>query len=119
MLLHSTILLVDDNYEFREALGRILRATGYDILQAGDGEEALKVVETKKIHLAIVDIDMPKMDGIEFTKKVKSLYPDFHVIIVTGYSQFYKPEEVFATGAEAFLKKPVELPMLLDIISKI
>ncbi|MBI5476909.1 MAG: response regulator [Ignavibacteriales bacterium] len=119
MVLHSTILLVDDNNEFREALGRILRLTGYNVFQAGDGEEALEIVKSKKIDLALVDIDMPKMDGLEFTKKVRSLYPGFHVIIVTGYSQFYKPEDVFATGAEAFLKKPVELPMLLDIIQKI
>ncbi|MBA4313334.1 MAG: two-component system response regulator [Chlorobiaceae bacterium] len=119
MLPNSKILIVDDNREFREALARILSATGYDVDMAGDGEEALALIKTKKMHLAIVDIDMPRMDGIQFTIKVKELIPSFPVIIVTGYTQFYKAEEILATGAEAFLKKPVELPMLLDLIKKL
>lgn len=87
MLPNSKILMVDDNREFREALARILSATGYDVDMAGDGEEALALIKTKKMHLAIVNIDMPRMDG--FPIKVKELIPSFPVIIITGYTHFY------------------------------
>jgi DNA-binding NtrC family response regulator len=87
------ILVIDDNEEARELLKTILSEKGYQILEAGDGEQALEVMSTSLIHMAIVDLDMPRMNGIEFSKRAKAARPDLPIIMVTAYSQFYVPAD--------------------------
>ncbi len=69
--------------------------------------------------LAILDLDMPKMNSLEFSKKVKEAAPDFPIIMVTGYAQFYSAAEILSVGIDAFLQKPVPMDKLLDVINKV
>lgn len=76
------ILLVEDDKEIREGVEIYLRSQGYEVFQAADGIEGLKILEQHEIHLAIVDVMMPRMDGITMTVKLREKY-DFPVIILS------------------------------------
>ena len=115
----ARILVIDDNAEARELLKEILQEKGYSILEAGDGQQALDVMKKTLVHMAIVDLDMPKMNGIEFSQHAKAANPLFPIIMVTAYSQFYVPAEILASGIDAFLQKPIDLNRLLKAIEQL
>ena len=75
------ILVVEDDKEIREGIEIYLKSQGYVVFQAEDGIEGLEVVEKEEIHLAIVDIMMPRMDGIRMTMKIREKY-DFPIIML-------------------------------------
>ena len=68
------ILIVEDDKEIREGVQIYLQSQGYKVFQAADGVEGLEVLEKEEIHLAIVDIMMPRMDGIRMTMKLREKY---------------------------------------------
>lgn len=119
MKLGGRILVIDDNPEARLLLKEILTERGYQILEAGDGEQALDVMSKSLVHMAIVDLDMPRMNGIEFSKRAKEANPAFPIIMVTAYSQFYAPAEILTSGIDAFLQKPLDLSRLLKAIEQL
>ena len=75
------ILVVEDDKEIREGIEIYLKSQGYVVFQAEDGIEGLEVVEKEEIHLAIVDIMMPRMDGIRMTMKIREKY-DFPIMML-------------------------------------
>ena len=77
------ILVVEDDKEIREGIEIYLKSQGYVVFQAEDGIEGLEVVEKEEIHLAIVDIMMPRMDGIRMTMKIREKY-DFPIIMLVS-----------------------------------
>jgi CheY-like chemotaxis protein len=113
------ILLVDDNSDFRSILNSALTDKGFVIGEAGDGQEALEIVQREQFAMAIVDLDMPRMDGLEFTRRAKALIPKFPVIMITAYAQFHSPGEILSAGVDAFLQKPVDLAMLQRAIDSL
>ena len=80
------ILIVEDDKEIREGVEIYLKSQGYQVFQAGDGVEGLEILEREEIHLAIVDIMMPRMDGIQMTMKLREKY-DFPVIMLSAKSE--------------------------------
>ncbi|MBA5819682.1 response regulator, partial [Escherichia coli] len=64
-------------------VGHYLRAEGFRVLEATDGVEAEKIVETEQVHLAVIDVMMPNMDGFELCKKMRTSYTDIPVIMLT------------------------------------
>jgi CheY-like chemotaxis protein len=112
----STILVVEDEDVHRLILKRVLENNGFVVLDAANGAEGLEVMRTLKVDLAIVDLEMPVMDGMEFTKWVKELIPDFPVIIVTAHALNFSPQEILAANIEAFLQKPIATEELLRTI---
>lgn len=110
---NGKILVIDDNEDTRLLLRESLEAKGYVVLEAGDGQEALEIMSKTALNLAIVDLDMPRMNGIEFSRKAKEENPDFPIIMLTAYSQFYTPTEILASGVDAFLQKPIDMTRLL------
>ena len=112
----NKILVIDDNEDFRALLKELLEAKGFFVFEASDGEQALELMGRTAFNMAIVDLDMPKMNGIEFSKRAKAVNPKFPIIMVTAYSQFYAPGEILASGVDAFLQKPVDLERLTRAI---
>jgi len=116
------ILVVDDNVMVRESYTELLRHRGYDVMQAGDGEEALKVIRTGSIDLAIIDVMMPVMGGLELRQVLQDKAPGIATILVTGQPD--KVEDLvdddpdFQTGRVAMLYKPVHPVMLLAEVDK-
>lgn len=119
MKIESTILIVEDEEIHRLILRRILETKGYKVLEAVNGAAGLEIMRTSKVDLAIVDLEMPLMNGIEFTKWVKGLNPSFPVIIVTAHAVNFPPQEIIAANVEALISKPVVAEELLNIIRDI
>lgn len=115
----ARILVIDDNDEARMLLREILEEKGFAVFEAADGQEALEVLERTQMHLAIVDLDMPRVNGLEFTKRSKAEKPQMPVIMVTAYSQFYSPAEILAAGVDAFLQKPINLARLMKAVEQL
>ena len=112
----ARILLVDDNADFREILKTVLQDKGFQIGEAQDGQEALERMASEVYQMAIVDLDMPRMNGLDFTRAVKRTNPAFPVMMITAYAQFYSPGEILAAGVDAFLQKPVDFGRLSKAI---
>ena len=99
------ILIVEDDKEIREGVEIYLRSQGYEVFQAADGVEGLKVLEREEIHLAIVDIMMPRMDGIQMTMKLREKY-DFPVIMLSAKSEEVDKITGLNLGADDDVTKP-------------
>ncbi len=115
------ILVVDDSASVRTVAGIALRQAGYEVIEASNGEEALRQLEGGRVHLIISDLNMPVMDGISLLKGVKS-HPTHRftpVIMLTTESGEQKKEEGRAAGAKAWLVKPFKPEVLLDAVSKL
>jgi len=115
----STILVVEDEEIHRLVLNRMLGTHGYVVLDAANGAEGLEVMRTLKVDLAIVDLEMPVMDGMEFTKWVKEINPTFPVIILTAHALNFSPQDILAAEVEAFLQKPILTDELIRVIENI
>ena len=116
----KTILLIDDANSIRKVIGITLTKAGYDVLEAGDGQEALALLDGRKIHLIISDVNMPVMDGIAFLKQIKQLaaYKFTPIIMLTTESSRAKKQEGQQAGAWTWVVKPFQPPILLDAIAK-
>lgn len=116
------ILVVDDNVMVRESYSDLLRHRGYDVMQAGDGEEALKVMRSSSIDLAIIDVMMPVMGGLELRQILQDKSPGVATILVTGQpdmvEELVDDDPDFQTGRVAMLYKPVHPVMLLAEVDK-
>jgi DNA-binding response OmpR family regulator len=99
------ILLVEDDKEIREGIEIYLRSQGYEVFQASDGVEGLKILEQHEIHLAIVDVMMPRMDGITMTVKLREKH-DFPVIILSAKSEEVDKIMGLNIGADDYVSKP-------------
>lgn len=117
----KTILVVDDSFSLRQALLIALRSVGHEVIEAGDGKEALTKLDGRKIHLIISDVNMPNMDGISFVKAAKAL-PEYRftpIIMLTTESEEKKILEGKAAGVRAWIVKPFQPPALLDAVDKL
>ena len=112
------LLLVDDEDEFRQTLGKRLSKRRVVTEQAGSGEEALAILAQKPIDVVVLDIKMPGMSGIETLQRIKQEHPKTEVIILTGHSTTQDGVEGIKLGAFDYLGKPVEFEHLLSKIKQ-
>lgn len=107
------ILIVEDDKEIREGIEIYLRNQGYQVSQAADGLEGLEQIEKEEIHLAIVDVMMPRMDGITMMMKVRELGYDFPVIMLSAKSEEVDKIMGLNIGADDYVTKPFTTMELL------
>lgn len=117
----KTILIVDDSASLRQVVAIALKGAGYDVIEAGDGKEALAKLTGPKVHLIISDVNMPNMDGITLVKEVKKMpaYKFTPIIMLTTESQESKKAEGQAAGARAWVVKPFKPEQMLAAVSKL
>ncbi|MFO1193353.1 MAG: response regulator [Rhodoferax sp.] len=117
----QTILVIDDSASLRQIVSMALKGAGYAVLEAGDGAAALALLDGRKIGMAICDVNMPRMNGIEFVKAAKNLpaYRFLPILMLTTESQDAKKEEGRAAGAKAWMLKPFSPSSLLNAVSKL
>jgi CheY-like chemotaxis protein len=115
---NCSILIVDDEFAVRESL-RILLKPYYDIYTAADGEEALKIIKKRKIHLITLDLHMPKLSGIDTLREIRKIKSEVHIVMITGYATNEDKEQALLYGAKAFISKPFNTKELISVIDGI
>lgn len=108
-----SVLLVDDELEFIETLGKRLTRRGLTVHLAGSGQQALDIVAATSLDVVVLDVKMPGMDGIEALRQIKALKPDLEVIMLTAHANVEVAMRGMELGAFDYLMKPVELDDLL------
>ncbi|MCX7239440.1 MAG: response regulator [Burkholderiales bacterium] len=117
----KTILVIDDSASLRQVVKMALTGAGYSVLEAGDGKAALALLDGRQINMAICDVNMPVMNGIEFVKAAKLLpaYKFLPILMLTTESQEEKKEQGKAAGAKAWMVKPFSPTQLVSAVSKL
>jgi DNA-binding NtrC family response regulator len=110
------ILVVDDNKETCDALTEIFAGEGYQTFSALDGRSALDTVKKKKPELVLLDIKMPKMDGIEVLKRIKKIDKEVVVVMITGYGALDTAKEAMRLGAYDYVTKPLDVDFIKAVI---
>ena len=113
---HARILVVDDDDNIRMSLGTILRDEGYVVDLAVNGSEAIKKTESAVFNVALIDIKLPDMEGIELLTRIRDTVPKVRKIIMTGFPSLKNAIAAVNNKADAYLLKPVELEKLLGTI---
>ena len=111
----GTILIVDDEKEIRKLITIYLKNEGYEVLQAGDGEEGLEIVRKREVHLIVLDIMMPKIDGIHMCMKVREI-AEMPIIMLSAKTQDMDKILGLTTGADDYVAKPFNP---LELIARI
>jgi len=110
------ILVVDDNKETCDVLTQIFAEQGYQTFSALGGRLALDTVKKKKPELVLLDIKMPKMDGMEVLKRIKKIDKDVVVVMITGYGALDTAKEAMRLGAYDYATKPFDLDFIKAVI---
>jgi DNA-binding NtrC family response regulator len=111
----ATILIVDDEAPIRSAVRRFLQIKGHNVVEACDGVEALELLAVRSVDMAIVDLMMPRMNGIELIDLMKSKYPETGIVVISGYSD-NKDLSTSQPNVATILKKPFELQNLAEAV---
>ena len=112
-----SILVVDDEVVIRDLCGKVLK--GYRILQAANGEDALKILEGEPVDIVLTDVMMPRMNGIDLLKTIKEQQPNQLVVVMTGYADKEIILRALKADADDFINKPINLLQLRTTIDKV
>ncbi len=108
------MMLVDDEERFLSTTKKLLSRKGYDVFTATSGAEALEELRVHNIHVVILDVKMPGMDGIETLRAIKRTYPLVEVIMLTGHGTIDSAVEGLKSGATDYLTKPTDVRDLIE-----
>lgn len=114
----SNILIVDDEQSYRQLLSLVFEGDGHTIRTAGNGSEALQLLQAERADLIISDVRMPDMDGIEMLRSVRETLPDVGVVLMTAFASVETAREAFKLGADDFIQKPFDVDELKLIVKK-
>ena len=103
------ILVVEDDTELRSLFCRVLMKNGYQTFRAGDGEEALEVLDHEYVDLILCDVMMPRMDGFELTRELRAAGMTMPVLMITAKDAFGDKREGFDAGADDYMVKPIDV----------
>ena len=117
----TDILLVDDSVSMREMVSFTLKQAGHSIIEAEDGVQALEIAQNKAFNLIITDINMPNMDGITLTSKLRKLEPYTFtpILILTTETSDPRKKEAKEAGATGWIEKPFDPDHLISTINKV
>lgn len=123
----AKILIVDDDPDMRLAIGSVLRSRSYDVIEAGDGEEALRKLKEEKPDLMLLDLLMPKMDGFAVVKELKNAqesYSNIPILIISSIREEashrrYELEVGHELDVDEYIEKPIEPFILLERVQRL
>lgn len=117
----QSILAVDDSASMRQMVAFTLKAAGYNVIEAGDGQEALEKARGQQVDLVLTDQNMPRMDGITLVKSLRGLptYSATPMLILTTESSDEMKVKGKAAGATGWLVKPFDPAKLIEVIKKV
>src|SRR5690242_11403555 len=111
------ILIVDDELVVRDSLGKWFTSEGYTATPVGSAREALETIQQKEFDIALLDIKMPGMDGMELQARLKEADPELTVVIMTGYASVETAVQALKRGAYDYITKPVDPDELSHLVS--
>ena len=112
----TRILIIDDDENIRKVLTTILEDEGYDVESVDTAKKAIERTRRKFYNLALIDIRLPDMEGIELLTKMKNTTPKIRKIIITGYPTLQNAVEAVNRGADAYIMKPFDMEKVLEEI---
>ncbi|HEY9908998.1 MAG TPA: response regulator [Thermosynechococcaceae cyanobacterium] len=117
----STVLIVDDSLTVRQMLSDQLRRSGFDVVEASDGEEAIAKIKASSPDLVVTDIVMPRKNGYELCRWIKSdpSTKDIPVVLCTSKSEEFDVYWGMKQGADAYITKPYHPPDLLTAVKRL
>ena len=114
---NHAILVVDDDLVVQKALRRLLESNGHDVATFGSGAEALRSLRDTVFPVALVDLRMPGMDGLELIRRLKKARPYMSIIMITAYGEVSTAVDAMKQGAWHFMTKPFENEEVLDLVA--
>jgi CheY-like chemotaxis protein len=111
MVSYGTIFYVDDNLKSRRLLTSVIRSCGFDVISTGDPIEALSRIRKSSFDLALLDYQMPRLNGSQLAQKIKRTKPDVPVVLISGFSALPPVELIFV---DAHVGRGATLDELLD-----
>lgn len=117
----TTILLVDDHRLFRQGLALLLREQGeWRIVgEAGDGEEAVRLAEVHQPQIAVLDVQMPRLSGVEAARRIRQVSPATRIVALSMYGDAHYQERMFEAGASAYVLKNEAIDDLVEAIQAV
>lgn len=115
----NRILVVDDEPNIRRTLSAVLRSRGYEVVSASDGNEAVKLARETPYDIAIMDVRMPGLDGIQALQELIALDKNSRVVLMSGHGEDDEKNQALKSGATAFLEKPVSVDSLLELLRQL
>lgn len=112
----ARILVVDDDENIRKVLMAILADEGYSVESSGTAKSAVEKTKRKFFNLALIDVRLPDMEGIELLTRFKPSTPEMRKVIITGYPTLQNAIEAVNKGADAYIVKPFDVTKVLFII---
>ena len=111
----ETVLLIDDDEMVTDVGERLLKSSGYDVVSAKTGKEALEVFREShgRIDMVILDMILPDMGGGDTYDRLKEINPGINVLLVSGYDMDYQAEGIMECGCDGFIQKPFNMDILL------
>jgi two-component system cell cycle response regulator DivK len=115
----KTILIVEDNELNMKLFNDLLQAHGYDTLQTNDGREAVALTEKHYPDLILMDIQLPKISGLEITRQIKERdeLKSIPVIAVTAFAMKGDEEKIMEGGCDGYIAKPISVPIFLETVA--
>ena len=117
----KTVLTVDDSASIRSMVSFTLKAAGYQVVEAVDGEDGLNKAKATSINLVLTDQNMPKMDGLTLIRNLRAMpqYKSVPILMLTTESGDTMKSQGKAAGATGWLVKPFDPPKLLEVVKKV
>lgn len=113
------ILVVDDDAIVIKSCRRILESEGFEVLTVSGAEEALEMIKTFEVDLLLIDVKMPKYDGLYLMREIKKELPEVPIIVMSGYPTQETINEVMKLGANQFIPKPFRPDELMRVIRQV
>lgn len=118
LAIKTSIMILEDDDRSRENLKRVFEKEGYETFVGADGEEGLHLFSEHKIDILLVDIEMPKVGGMEVLHQVRSLSDDCEIIVITGYGDESTAVQALHDGAINYIRKPIDVDQVLLSVEK-
>ena len=113
-----TVLIVDDNEDLLDTFSKILKRRGFYVETARNGAGAVDKFKEHSFDVTLMDIVMPRMDGVEAFRKIREMHPEAAVILMTAYSEEELIDMVRDEGAHGVIRKPIRVDQLIELIKK-
>lgn len=114
----NKVMIVDDHAVTRKQLAETIRKEGFEVVTAQDGKEGLALFSEELPEIVVTDLKMPRVDGLQLLDQIRALAPDTRLILITAFGETSIAIEAMHKGVVAYLKKPIDLNLLLAALEK-